>query len=103
MQTTTKRGHAAARQAQRRKPVVKAAPRTIQAEVTLSRHTPPEDPTGVRKLYAFGLRELSLLFGITEGAVRTAIFEKRVDPTDMESVCMFWRSRADRRAARTAA
>ena len=61
--------------------------------VTLCEHTPESTgKLGGRgpKLWAFGYEALAKLFGMTEGAVRQAVYDGRLDPADLEMVCESW-------------
>ena len=42
------------------------------------------------RLWAFGYEALAKLFGMTEGAVRQAVYDGRLDPSDLEAVCQSW-------------
>jgi hypothetical protein len=42
------------------------------------------------RLWAFGYATLAKLFGMTEGAVRQAVCDGRLDPSDLEMVCESW-------------
>lgn len=53
--------------------------------------------TGRVKLWAFGIADLAMLFGMTEGTVRTALHRNAFDPIDLESLCEFWRRRTRKR------
>ncbi len=59
--------------------------------------------SGRLRLWAYGYADLALLFGISEGATRTAAYEGRFDPASLTSILAFaalCRQKADRRAAR---
>ena len=59
--------------------------------VTLCERTPTSQQAGRGpELWAFGYRALAKLFGMTEGAVRQAVHQGRLDPSDLEAVCQSW-------------
>ena len=49
------------------------------------------------RLWAYGHADLADLFGISEGAVRQAVYEKRFDPSDLRSIVNYLLERKVRR------
>jgi hypothetical protein len=61
--------------------------------VTLCEGTPESTGKlggGGPRLWSFGYKTLAQLFGISEGAVRMAVYQGRLDPADLEMVCESW-------------
>lgn len=59
--------------------------------------------SGRLRLWAYGYADLALLFGMSEGAVRTAAYEGRFDPASLASIFEYaarLREKAGRKTAR---
>jgi len=51
---------------------------------------------GQQRLFAFSYADLAAAFGVSAGAVRMAVFEHRLDPTNLSSICIYWHRQQQR-------
>lgn len=64
-----------------------AKPETRLRTVVLCRGVPPK---GRSRVWAFGYADLSKLLGKSQAALRMAVHQGRLDPTDLEAICLEW-------------
>ena len=69
--------------------------------VTLCEHTEPNAGLLGRgpRLWAFGYADLAQLFQVSEGAVRQAVHDGRLDPSNLKALCESWRYGVGRKPA----
>jgi hypothetical protein len=71
-------------------------PTTKLRTVVLCKGVPP---TGRSRVWAFSYGSLAALLGLTKGTVRQMVFQGRLEPADLEQVCLAWLARRNRKEA----